>query len=87
MSLIFKSKYQKNKYSITILGKNLPNTSHENSNLDIDLSNKDSKDEFIKEIISKIGSSNPTFITYKTLNEYKFTNNKIPNNHLPNTPK
>jgi hypothetical protein len=29
----------------------------------------------------------PTFITYKTLNKYKSTNNKIPNNHLPNTPK
>jgi len=29
----------------------------------------------------------PTFITSKTLNQYKSTNNKNPNKHPPNTPK
>jgi hypothetical protein len=43
-------------------------------------------DKIIKAIYQIFGKK-PTFITYKTLNEYKFTNNKIPNNHLPNTPK
>jgi len=59
MSLIFKSKHEKNKYNVTILGKNLSTIPNENSSLDINLSNEDSKKEFISKIIDKIGSSNP----------------------------